>query len=464
MDNHQIKKKKYLILGGGRTGKACQQFLEENQAKTEIWDDNDLDSHLNNIQFSTFDELINIPGAPPYNARITPFGNVTNKLWNLLSTFDELVVSPGAPPTHPLLQIALSHNITVTNDIDLFFATHPNKKYFGITGTNGKSTTTALLHHIFKCDHQSVQMGGNIGVPICTLANDVDSYILEISSYQASRLEAFQAQYGAIINIMPDHLEWHGTMEDYIEAKMNLLMHSKHCFISIDDPHCTKIAQKLKKIGKNVITLSQTQEADFTIDQNSVMHQGKPIINYQAPDSLKGKHNQQNILCAASIAFSHGITPTTITHAISSFQGLPMRQELIKKLANIVFINDSKATNIESTIPALERFSNILWLAGGIAKSGNLDPKHHPNFPANKIEKAYFWGQSQADLAAFATNYHIKYELFDSMEQAVEAAIKYAKISPQQPYTLLLSPACASFDQFKDFVHRGKIFNEIILK
>lgn len=381
--------------------------------------------------------------------------------WGALN---KIVVSPGLPSLHKVFSLAKEHNIEITSDIDLLYEENPAAGYIGITGTNGKSTTTALIAHILKSNGLDYQCGGNIGVPALSLPLDSKGYVLELSSYQLDLLRSLKLEAAVMLNITPDHLERYGSMEKYIESKakiFSLLKEGAPCVIGVDNQITQSLSGKLKKAifisalkaGENTVTCLKDKIIDnFFEKKEFYLKQNKFLL---------GAHNQENIAASYATCRYLGIAPEDIITSIESFIGLPHRMQYLGTHENISFYNDSKATNAEAAAKSIDALENIYWLAGGIAKEGGIESLA-PLF--SHIKKAYLFGQ---DKLVFAKTLEgkVPYQLFGNMEEAFNTALSDARNSGA-PANLLLAPAAASFDQFKNFEERGekftKLYNNII--
>lgn len=379
-----------------------------------------------------------------------------------------LIQSPGIPLTHPLSISAQEHNVPVMGDIDLFCQAHSVAKIVGITGTNGKSTTTMLIGHILAESGVPVAIGGNVGVPVLSLpelpVNGV--YVLELSSYQLDMSQTLSLTAAAWMNITPDHLERHGTLEDYVYAKTKIFASEGQpplSAISLDDPYSKEVYDRMEAAHPGFFTpvsvIHPLANGVFVFDGilfDATGSERKHIGDLTQLERLKGVHNYQNIAIAYVICKDLGLGPAEIMAAVKTFPGLAHRQEYVRTLDHVMFVNDSKGTNADATSHALSAYDDIYWIVGGVAKSDGIDPLV-PLF--SRVKKAYLIGGSSEQFAKTLKG-HVAYELCGDMETAVKKAYADAKLEAQG--TVLLSPACASFDQFRDFEHRGDVFKEIV--
>jgi UDP-N-acetylmuramoylalanine--D-glutamate ligase len=366
-----------------------------------------------------------------------------------LSQFDSLVVTPGLPLNrHPIAQRAREAGVEIIGDIELFARARPElppHKVVGITGTNGKSTTTALVHHILKTAGVPTTMGGNIGLPI--LAQDPlpkgGVYVLELSSYQIDLTHSLDCDVAVLLNITPDHLDRYESFQAYRDSKLRLFEMQRpseeHAAV-LGEPNIPKSAEDRILTGlvpNNILLLS--------------LDSGDRQKNWPA---LQGPHNHQNAACATAVTEVLGLDQNVVEQALRTYPGLPHRMERIREKDGVLFVNDSKATNPTATAPALAAFENIRWICGGQAKTDNLD-ECAPHL--GHVRSAYTIGEA-ADLFERLLSPHISVKNCGKLDVAVREAAADAEAGD----TVLLSPACASFDQFRDFEDRGDQFRELV--
>ena len=424
------KNKNVGILGLGISGLAAAKVL--------------LNSNSNVF---AFDDLKEPPPTLPKSTWI----NYKNWPWLELHA---LVVSPGIPINkdvkHKAIQLALDHNVKIINDIDLFFETKPIAKIIGITGTNGKSTTVSLLHHILKFNEIKSVIGGNFGFPACEIIDPGDNgiIILELSSYQLDGASNLNLNLASIINITPDHLDYHNNFENYISCKLKILE-----FLNNDG---TLVLNKSNELLDRLINKEKYQR--INILKIRTMNY-KDFINDNS--SLNGTHNQINASIAISLAKSLNINDKKIKLSIKSFRGLPHRMETLYTSKKIKIINDSKSTNGESTAAALSSFSNVFWILGGQPK---IDGIGKAKDYLDRVEESFIIGESYDFFSTQISKYSKKIKLnkCTTLKNATELAIKKAQRSNLKKLVILLSPSAASFDQFENFEERGNKFKEII--
>ena len=371
--------------------------------------------------------------------------------WESIKT---LVVSPGIPinnkEKHNAIKLAIDNNVQIINDIDLFVETNPKAKIIGVTGTNGKSTTAALLFHILKFNKIKSVICGNFGIPACSINDPGENgvIILELSSYQLDGAKSLSLDIATIINITPDHLDYHETFDRYVSSKLKIINFLKRNGIFIYDKS-NKLLNKIIDANKyNSLKFSSVNEKE-----------AKDFINDN--NYLKGTHNAINASIAISIAKKLNINDNKIELAIKRFEGLSHRMEPLYISSNFKIINDSKSTNGESTAAALKSFSNIFWIVGGKPKNDGIGQAK--NF-LDKVVEIFLIGNStkyfSEEILKFNENIPINECI--TLEKATILAIKKSKMSKLKNYVILLSPSAASFDQFKSFEDRGNQFKKII--
>lgn len=357
--------------------------------------------------------------------------------------FEAVVVSPGVPlNTHPIADRARQAGVPVIGDVELFAQARkdlPPHKVVGITGTNGKSTTTALIHHILKTAGVPVAMGGNIGLPI--LAQDPlpegGVYVLELSSYQIDLTQSLDCDVAVLLNVTPDHLDRYDGIEDYAAAKARLFAMQSEAHVAViaaEDDYTRAIAGQIS--GRKILVSS----AD--------------VKDQSRWPSLQGPHNAQNAAAAVAVARSLGITDDKIAQGLATYPGLPHRMERVAEKGGVLFVNDSKATNPDSTAPALGAYPRIHWILGGLPKGEDLDActpylRH--------VSAAYTIGEAGPMFARLLEG-KVPVRESGTLDQAVRDAAAAAK--PGE--VVLLSPACASFDQFRDYEARGEAFRAAV--
>ena len=425
--------KHYAVLGLARSGAAAVRALLAGGARVTAWD----------TDAAKRDAIL---AGPPPQAELGEDLVIADLDTIDLADVDALVVSPGVPLNrHPLAAKARAAGVPIVGDIELFAQARaglPAHKVVGITGTNGKSTTTALVHHILTTAGTRARMGGNIGLPI--LAQEPleagGVYVLELSSYQIDLTQTLDCDVAVLLNVTPDHLDRYDGFEGYAASKARLFAMQSPAHLAVVDYEAEAELGVLDgaPAGLNVRFID-----------------GVPLPGDQARwPSLQGPHNQQNAKAAVAVAEALGVPAETIERALESFTGLPHRMERIATLNGVAWINDSKATNPESAAPALAAFPRIHWIVGGKAKGDDLDACA-PYF--DHVARAYTIGDSGPRFAAVLRG-HMPVAEVETLERAVKLAAQEA----ERGDVVLLSPAAASFDQFTDFEHRGQVFRALV--
>ena len=384
-----------------------------------------------------------------------------------LSNIDLIVKSPGVPPFIPMIQKAIDEGIEVISDIELSYRLEISDNFIAITGTNGKTTTTSLVGEVLKAANFKTHIVGNIGRGI--LAELIDSkkediFLIEASSFQLEHTKYFKPKISLILNLAPDHIDWHGTYENYIDSKKKIFKNQdKNDFIVLnyDDP----ILRSLKdEIIGNIIWFSTNENLDQGIyieDKDIVIKKDKRIIKFMSTDEVQilGGHNLQNVLGCIGICISLGVDLDIIKNAISNFKGVEHRLEFVAEKKGIKFYNDSKGTNPEASIKAIEAIpSPIILIAGGYDKYSNFDD--FIGLFKDKVKAAILLGETKHKIKESADKYNFKdYYMVETLDEAVELAYKLGDKGDH----ILLSPACASWDMFSSFEERGRVFKEAVL-
>ena len=450
---YNYKNKNIGILGLGVTGRSAINFFSNYSKKIIGWDD--LKTTRSDIEEDNI-EILDL-----------------NILKNL-KLIDLLFISPGIKPNHNIIKLAKINNITIVGDLDIFWQTEKKNKnrFIFITGSNGKSTVTSLIHHLLISAKKNSIIGGNIGLPVLSLnpINKPNIYVIEASSFQLDSIKKIKPDISVLTNISPDHIDWHGNYKNYINAKENLFLNqdeSDIAIINIDSEECFKLYKRINSrlIKPKIIKISLKKKLRNTIyvDKGKVYdninNENVFIGRIRDLSSLLGKHNIENIVIAIAAAIYEGVTHRQIKKFLPTFKGLSHRLELIYKDSNLEFINDSKSTNLVSCKVALNCFKNIIWIAGGIRKKDELS---YLDDSISSIKAAYFIGESAGEFVSYFRNsFYCKNTV--NIKYALIEAINYSK-KLKGHSTILFSPACASYDQFKNYEERGKIFVEEVNK
>jgi UDP-N-acetylmuramoylalanine--D-glutamate ligase len=447
--------KKVAIFGLGGSGLASASALLAGGADVIGWDD---DADV---------------AAKAASAGL-PTADLRHIGWSRISA---LVLAPGVPLTHPVphwsVALARAAAVEVIGDIELFCRERrrqaPQAPFIAITGTNGKSTTTALVAHLMRCAGHDTQVGGNIGTAILSLepprAGRV--HVIEVSSYQIDLAPTLDPSVGVLINVSEDHLDRHGTMRDYAAVKERAaagVQEDGTAIVGVDDNWCAAAADRIGRAGKRLMRVSVRRPLPdgLYVEAEKIMQAAggtaRAVAHIGGIGSLRGGHNAQNAACAAGAALALGLTPPVLEQGLVSFPGLAHRMEQVGRKGRVLFVNDSKATNADSTAQALACFPDIFWIAGGKPKTGGI-ASLASFFP--RIRKAYLIGEAAAEFAR-ALEGHVPNVVAGTLERAVDLAARDSAACDVEEPVVLLSPACASFDQYRNFEIRGDRFRALV--
>jgi UDP-N-acetylmuramoylalanine--D-glutamate ligase len=444
--------KRVAVFGLGLSGIAAARALRAGGAEPAVWDDGEKGR------------------AAAVEAGFAPV-DLTEADWR---DFAALVLAPGVPLTHPkphwTVRRAREAGIEVIGDTELFCrerrALASRAKIVAITGTNGKSTTTALTAHLIGASGRRVAMGGNIGTAILALdpfADDL-TYVIEYSSYQIDLTPTLDATAACLLNITPDHLDRHGSIEHYADVKARIFDRigaGDVAVIGVDDAISAAIANKLRGNVKRISVLGPVRHGIYARNGALIEVDGGealPAISLAGIGSLRGAHNAQNAAAAFALCRAIGLSRGEIAAGLRSFPGLAHRMEQVGLLGRVLFINDSKATNADAAAKALASFDQIYWIAGGLAKAGGLAGLESYY---QRIRRAYFIGDAASEFSRSVEG-AVPNAISGTLEAAVAAAAREALASHDPEPVVLLSPACASFDQFPNFEVRGNAFRAAV--
>lgn len=427
------------VLGMARSGRAVARALSDAGANVLAFDDN-MDA---------------LAGHQP--------GRLTDVVGLAL-----LVPSPGVPLTHPqphpVIAAARAAGVPLRGDVDLFTELLGGRRVVGITGTNGKSTTTALIHHLLQSAGIDAVAGGNIGRPVFELDPGPEDrvFVLELSSYQLDLCERLHCRVAVWLNLTPDHLDRHGDLAGYIAAKERIFRHQEIddvAVIGVDDAPSRAVALRLREQGHEVVSvaLSETMPAKIAVRDGWLVEGEAEILDLRALGNLRGRHNWQNVAVAYAAVRALGLTPQQAIAGLPSFAGLPHRMEEVARSGRVVWVNDSKATNPDSAEKSLVSFPCIFWIAGGKPKPGGFKSLR----PAlGNVRAAYLIGTAAPEIAADLGDVVPVHEA-GTLAAAVGAASAAARAADAAEAVVLLAPACASFDQFANFEARGDAFRAL---
>jgi len=405
-------------------------------------------------------------------------GFITADLRNVSwANFSALVLAPGVPLTHPAphwsVTKAREAGVEVIGDIELFCRERkrhaPDAPFVAITGTNGKSTTTALIAHLMQVAGYDTQMGGNIGTAILSLEPPRMGrvHVIEMSSFQIDLTPSLDPTVGILINVSEDHIDRHGTLANYAAVKERLVAGVQPqgtAVVGVDDDFSRASADRLEQSGKRVVRISVKNplpDGIYVEHETIVRASGSArseIAGIGGIGSLRGLHNAQNAACAAATAFALGVSPDVLQQGLRSFPGLAHRMEQVGRRGDVLFVNDSKATNADAAAHALSSFADIFWIAGGKPKAGGITSLTG-YFP--RVHKAYLIGEAAEEFAG-TLGHEVPHEMSGTLDVAVAQAAADAEASGLKDAAVLLSPACASYDQYRNFEIRGARFRELV--
>jgi UDP-N-acetylmuramoylalanine--D-glutamate ligase len=444
--------KEVAVFGLGASGRATAAALMAGGAVVSAWDD----------------KAETVAAAEADGTKTVDLRNVD---WG---KFSSLVLAPGVPLTHPqphwTVLKARAAGVEIIGDVELFCRERrdhaPESPFIAITGTNGKSTTTALIAHLLRFAGFDTQLGGNIGTPILSLDPPANGrfYVIECSSFQIDLTPSIDPTVGVLLNVSADHLDRHGTLEAYAAVKERLVAGSDVAVIAVDDHWCRDVADRLDAGGKEIVRVSTLQRLSggiFADNGALFVAEGavaRPLASLDGIGSLRGRHNAENAATACAVGLSLGMDGATLAAGLRTFAGLAHRMEEVGRRGRVLFVNDSKATNADATAKALASFERIYWIAGGRQKEGGIAGLAE-YFP--RIAKAYLIGEAADDFAATLGD-TVAHEISGTLDSATAAAAADASRDDAPEPVVLLSPACASYDQFRNFELRGDAFRQLV--
>lgn len=434
------------VMGLGRSGLATARALAASGAVVWAWDDD-----------AGKREQAGREGIPLVDLNAADLTAVAMVVW-----------SPGIPHTHPqphpVAERARAAGRPIVCDVELLARARPRATYIAITGTNGKSTTTALIAHILRGLGREVQAGANLGTPALELAplGDGGVYVLELSSYQLELIDSARFDVGVLLNVTPDHLGRHGGMAGYVAAKRRILDRLRPggaAVVGVDDEHCRALAAEYSALAISVER--PVAGGVHATDGLLVDHTGpapRVVADLRGVATLPGRHNRQNAAAAFAAVRAVGGEPRAIAEAIATYPGLPHRQHLVAVINGVPYVNDSKATNADAAEKAIVCYERIYWIVGGLAKEGGIEALR-PHF--GRIAHAFLIGQA-ADAFARTLDGAVAHTACGDLDTAVARAHAMAQADGRPGAVVLLAPACASWDQFTSFEARGDAFRAAV--
>ena len=442
--------KTVAVFGMGMSGIAAARSLLAGGACVLAWDDGER-------------------GRDAARAAELPLCDLHEADWRAINA---LVLAPGVPLTHPephwTVKAAKAHGVEIIGDTEIFIrerkASGTAVKVIAITGTNGKSTTTALTHHMLTSIGVDAVLGGNIGKAVLDLPPFADGrhYVIEFSSFQLDLTPSLDADAAILLNVTPDHIDRHGSLEDYAAVKETIFKNAKAAVIGADDSFCDAIAERAAACGVRTFRISANHPVNtgiyaegselFEVEDGGVQNRA----SLKGIGSLRGAHNAQNASAALAATRSLGLPWDKLAESLRSFPGLAHRMEEVRRIGRVLFVNDSKATNADAAERALLSFSNIYWIAGGKAKAGGIESLA-PYF--SRVKKAYLIGEASETFAA-TLGESVPFTFSKTLDRAVAEAAADAAADAAEEAVVLLS-ACASYDQFPNFEVRGAAFRAL---
>lgn len=441
-----IKNKKIFVLGMGKSGISAAKLLSiDNEVLiTDIkCDDFNLIKDLEKMGISVV---------------IT---KDQDKIFD--SSYDLVVKNPGVKLNHPIVSRANRLNIPVITELEVGYMYLPKVKIVGITGSNGKTTTTTLIYEMLKAAMLPVHLAGNIGIPLCSIIDKVkdgDILVVEISSHQLVNLNKFKCDISVLTNLSEVHLDHFGTYDNYKKAKMKIFNNQNSNDLAILNKNDDEVVRLTKNISARKMYFSsddsEKEKTDIYFNGRGIMYNGTEIVNI-SDIRVKGVHNYENIMAAILVSFEFGVTMDTIREVLNNFAGVPHRLEFVTKVHGRDFYNDSKATNVNSTITALKSFDNkVILILGGLDRGHSFDGLK----PYLKnVTNIVCYGETKDRIKMFANDCHIDVTVTENLEEATKAAYNISS----EGETILFSPACASWDQYDNFEQRGEEFKKIAL-
>ena len=437
-----FKNKKIFVLGMGKSGKSVAKLLSK-------------DNHvlITDMKCDNLDEISELEKLG-VNVIITK--DQTSIFDN---TYDYVVKNPGVRLDHPVVLKAQKFNIPVITELEVAYRYLPEVKIIGITGSNGKTTTTTITYEFLKTAGLPVHLAGNIGLPLCDQIDDIkkgDILVVEVSSHQLVNLDKFKADIAVLTNLYQVHLDFFGTYEKYKLNKLRIFINQSANSVAILNKGDSEVYELTKdlKASKKYFS-SKDEQADIYIEGDFIVYKNEKLLELSSI-RVKGMHNYENIMAAILVAKEFNVSNEVIKEVLNNFAGVEHRIEFVTKLNGREFYNDSKATNVDSTITALKSFNNdVVLILGGLDRGHSFDPL----LPyLTHVKHIVCYGETKERIKEFAFKNNIDVTVTDSLEEATHAAYNISL----EGDTILLSPACASWDQYKNFEQRGDEFKEIV--
>lgn len=445
---YNLENKTILVLGFAKTGKSVANFLLKKSASVIINDRSDLESNHDALLLQNQGAILIGKGHP---------------VSILDQPIDLIVKNPGIPYSIPLIESAMEKGIPIVTDVELF-SVFQEGILVGITGSNGKTTTTTLVHNILSSAYSNVHLAGNIGIPSLEILEDVkpgDITVMELSSFQLMGTDQFHPKIAAITNIYEAHLDYHGTKDDYIKAKQKIASNMGPNDVLIYNADQIELRDWVKNLSCKVLGFSrqylneEIKKSGGYVNETGYYVNGSFVMDHEGIH-LPGEHNQENILVAVMIAKLLDVSDETIKRAVQNFQGVEYRIQPLGNFGGVQVFNDSKATNPSATITALNSFKQpIHYIGGGLDRGIDFSDL---SGQVEMVKRAYLYGESKWLMKKFFDSQGIENHIFDKLDEAGLAALQNA----QKGEVVLFSPACASWDQFENYEKRGLVFSQLV--
>ena len=438
-----FKNKKIFVLGMARSGYEAAKLLASKNNKVLITDMKEQNEvHVKELKDLGVEYIIT---------------NEPEKLFD--SSFDILVKNPGINKKHPVVKTARELNIPVINEVEVAYSYLPNDiSIIGITGSNGKTTTATIIYEILKEAGKSVYLAGNIGIPLCSFVEKMkygNILVLEISSHQLVDLDKFKTDISVLTNLSETHLDFFGTYENYVNNKGRIFKyHTKEdlSIINFNNKDSLKLTENINSKKKY---FSVNEKKDAYLEKDAIHYNNEEIIKL-SDIKVKGNHNYENIMCSIMVVKEYGVDNETICNVLKRFGGVEHRIEFVNKINNREFYNDSKSTNLASTQIALRSFNSpVILILGGLDRGLPFDDLKND---LKYVKEIVCYGETKNKIKEFAGKVNISCTVVDNLEEAVKKSYELS----EEKYIILFSPACASWDQFKDFEERGNIFKKVV--
>ena len=436
-----FKNKKIFVLGMGKSGVSVARLLakENHVLITDIkCDDLELIKELEGLGVNVI------------------ISKKQNEIFD--DSYDYVVKNPGVKLDHPVVLMAKKFNIPILTELEVAYRYLPDVKIIGITGSNGKTTTTTIIYEFLKAAGIPVHLAGNIGYPLCSQIDDIkkgDVIVAEISSHQLVNLDKFKVDVAVLTNLYPVHLDFFGTYEKYKMNKLRIFNNQDEKCVAILNKGDENVYELTKNLKAKKEYFSSKNEADICMDEKDIVYKGEKIISL-SDIRVKGIHNYENIMAAILAVKQFGVSDSVIKEVLNNFAGVEHRIEFVAKINGREFYNDSKATNVDSTITALKSFDNdVVLILGGLDRGHSFEPL----LPYLKnVKHIVCYGETKERIKQFAIKNNIDVTVTDNLEDAVHAAYNMSLDGD----IILLSPACASWDQYKNFEDRGNEFKKVV--